>query len=306
MPQSQPKPVIFGMSDVVLSDAEKVFFAEHNPLGFILFTRNCRDKEQVKALVNSLKELTEREDTLILIDQEGGRVQRLQPPVWCEYPPAQKFADMCHTDNTAEDMEQAKQAVYSNYKALAKELAEVGINTDCAPVLDLRLPDCHDIIGDRAFGDNPYQVAELARESCRGLQDAGVAPIIKHIPGHGRAKVDSHESLPVVDTPHETLSETDFLPFKQLADMPFAMTAHIKYTDIDDELPATLSPKVIDIIRNEIGFRGKLLTDDLSMKALTGSFTERTKQSLTAGCDIILHCNGDMKEMQEIAGAIPI
>jgi len=188
---------------------------------------------------------------------------------------------------------------------MAEELSALGINVDCAPTADLKIPGSHTIIGDRAHGDTPEMVASLAGEVCRGLMEGGVLPVLKHIPGHGRAKVDSHESLPVVDASLEELQKTDFLPFKKLAHTPWGMTAHITYTAIDPRWPATLSPKVIRLIRDEIGFDGLLVTDDLSMKALKGSFEERTTRSLDAGCDVVLHCNGEMKEMIAVASAVP-
>jgi beta-N-acetylhexosaminidase len=293
------KAVIFGVSGTELTPREKSFFKESNPAGFILFKRNCADSEQIRKLNSSLRESVGWHCP-ILIDQEGGRVQRLGPPNWQQFPPAGKFAKIA-----LEDLEKAKAEVYENAKQIAAELLDLGINVNCAPMADLLFGFSHEIIGDRAFGTDPEIVSILAGYMARGLLDGGVIPILKHIPGHGRAKLDSHEALPRVGASLEKLSRTDFIPFINLNDLPWGMTAHIKYTAIDADNCATESKTIIDIIRNGIGFDGLLLTDDISMKALTGTFTERTEKSLVAGCDIILHCNGDMKEMQEIAAACP-
>lgn len=292
-------PVIYGVKGKTLSDSERAFFREVSPFGFILFARNIEDKRQVKALCAEMRALTGRADTPILIDQEGGRVARLKPPHWRKCPPAKTFADMC-VDTT----ETATRAAYLNARLIAAELIEIGVDVDCAPMLDILFPEAHGIVGDRAFGDTTEQIIMLGRAMADGLKDGGVMPIIKHIPGHGRAMVDSHESLPIVRNPHAELSASDFVPFKALNDIPWAMTAHITYTAIDDK-PATLSAKTIQIIRSEIGFSGLLLTDDLSMKALAGTFEERTENSLKAGCDIVLHCNGEPDEMEAIAKALP-
>jgi beta-N-acetylhexosaminidase len=296
----KPKAVIFGLAGESLTPEETAFFQQHQPLGFILFARNCKTPEQIKALNASLRAITGRKETPILIDQEGGRVARLGPPQWRKVPAACNFVEL-----TQRDQAKGCEATYLNARLMAKDLIELGINVDCAPTADLLIPGCHDIIGDRAHGDTPEMVSLLAAEVCRGLMEGGVLPVIKHIPGHGRAKADSHESLPVVDAPLDELARTDFVPFKNLSEAPWAMTAHITYTAIDTENPATLSNKVVRIIREEIGFDGLLLTDDLSMKALTGTFEERTKKSLAAGCDVVLHCNGKMEEMQPIAEACP-
>lgn len=280
------KPVIFGFQGKALSEKEKAFFTEHQPFGFILFARNIESPEQVKALVNELKECVEADFMPILIDQEGGRVARLKPPHWPEFPPCGEL--------------KMEEAAYDQGYQIGKMLAELGINVDCAPMLDVRQPDAHDIVGDRAFSEDAEEVAKLGLAMANGLMDANVQPIIKHIPGHGRAMCDSHLDLPRVAASLNELA-TDFLPFRRLAHLPFAMTAHIIYEAIDPENCATQSKAVIDLIRGEIGFKGLIMTDDLSMKALTGTFAERTKRSMEAGCDLILHCNGDMTEMQEIA-----
>lgn len=297
---SIPKAAIFGLKGKYLSDNERRFFSANNPLGFILFSRNIEDKQQVKSLVAELRDSVGRADIPILIDQEGGRVARLKKPNFRSVPPAGDFAAIANYD-----LETAKEAVYVNARLMAAELDDLGINVDCAPVVDLLIPGAHDIIGDRAYGSDPLQVAVLARAVCDGLLDGRVVPVIKHIPGHGRAKADSHEALPVVDTDRETLEKTDFLAFKRLADAPWAMTAHILYTAFDKDSPATHSSTLIRYIREIIGFNGVLVSDDLSMKALQGSFAERTQNVMKAGCDLVLHCNGDMNEMEEIADHTP-
>ena len=293
------KPVIYGFSGLELTDEEKYFFQESGPSGFILFSRNIKDKAQVKKLTNSLRELMDGE-ILILVDQEGGRVARLKGGEWPEYPAAEHFANLY-----LEDKIKAKKACYENTRLIAKDLIEVGINVDCAPVLDIRNDKTHQVIGNRAFGSDPHQIADLAREICNAFLDNGVYPVIKHIPGHGRATSDSHLELPIVDSSLEELEKYDFVPFVELSDMKFAMTAHILYSKIDDKLPATISKKMINLIRNKIGFKNILMSDDLSMKALPGSFAYRTKATIEAGCDMVLHCNGLMSEMQEIDYNLP-
>lgn len=295
-----PSAAFFGIKGHTLTDEEKQFFARVKPLGFILFARNCDSPAQVTALTRSLREVLQREDVPILIDQEGGRVSRLKPPHWRKPPAAQVFAEQV----ARVSMEAAKLSVYANARLIARELHTLGITVDCAPLADVPVKDAHDIIGDRAFGETPEQVAVLAGAMAAGLLDGGVLPVLKHIPGHGRARSDSHEELPVVNATLAELRATDFVPFKLLCDIPLGMTAHILYTAIDAELPATLSPKVIGLMRNELGFDGLLMSDDLSMKALKGDFAERTRKTLEAGCDVVLHCNGEMEEMQAIAEAL--
>lgn len=292
---------IYGCEGTRLSDEEKHFFRTHAPYGFILFARNCQSPEQVKALVQDFYDATGRDWLPILIDQEGGRVARLTPPHWRASPPAGIFADLA-----LQQLDQAVQATYLNARLIAAELHDLGITVNCAPLLDLPVEGAHSIIGDRAFGQTPLTVVALAEAQIRGFLEMNVLPIIKHIPGHGRATADSHEKLPIVDTPLETMRATDFLPFKALNTAPYAMTAHIQYTAIDPDHVATLSPTAIQMIREEIGFQGLLMTDDLSMHALQGSFYERTERALQAGCDLILHCNGNMQEMQAIAEAVPM
>lgn len=294
------KAAIFGLAGQRLNDEEKRFFSRANPLGFILFGRNCESPQQLRALTDSLRELMGREDVPILIDQEGGRVSRLKGPHWRHPPAAKLFADFAASASIGK----ACDAVYANTRLIARELNAAGITVDCAPLADVPVMDAHDIIGDRAFGAEPQQVAKLADAMAKGLMEGGVLPVLKHIPGHGRARADSHEELPVVNEPLDVLRKTDFVPFRLLSHIPMGMTAHILYTAIDDKLPATLSPKVMQLVRGEIGFDGFLMSDDLSMKALGGSFGERTRQSLIAGCDIVLHCNGKMEEMSAILEAL--
>jgi len=284
--------VIYGLSGTVLSPDEKAFFRDIDPWGFILFARNIEGINQVSRLTLELRDCVGR-DAPILIDQEGGRVARLRPPTWRAAPAAQRFADLWKVDE-----ELAIEATRINHRLLAHELRTIGIDVDCAPVADLRIEGADAIIGDRAFGTTPEPIIHLGRAAMDGLMAGGVAPIIKHIPGHGRAQADSHLELPVVPEERGLLSETDFAPFKGLNDAPMAMTAHIVYSDIDRDLPATQSADVVNkVVRGEIGFDGLLMTDDLSMKALTGTFRERGELSLKAGCDMLLHCNGQMSEM---------
>ncbi len=288
-------PVIFGMDGTSLTAEEISFFSGVKPFGFILFARNCESPEQIKSLVGQLKEVSGRNKLPILIDQEGGRVARLKPPHFPVFPPAGAFAELA-----INDLEAAKQATYLNARLIAHELHNLGITVNCAPLADVPIEGAHDIIGDRAFGKSIKQVSELANSFAQGLADGGIVSVLKHIPGHGRAFADSHLELPVVDTPLEILRHTDFVPFKELSHLPMAMTAHVLYTAIDAERMATVSPTAISLIRNELGFDGLLMSDDLSMKAMQGDFTQRTRDVLAAGCDIVLHCNGDMAEMQAI------
>lgn len=294
------KAVILGLEGLEVNSNERSFFKKEKPLGYILFKRNIDNPAQVKQLVKQLKEIAGW-DCPILIDQEGGRVARLRPPHWRSSPAVKVFADIATKDLAA-----AKEATYINARLIGEELHSLGVNVDCAPVCDLVFEGAHDIVGDRSFGSEPEKVASLARQMAMGLADSGVLPILKHIPGHGRAKADSHESLPVVPASLEELRKTDFLVFEKLANIPWAMTAHITYTAIDEQHPATLSSKVIDIIRNDIGFGGILISDDLSMKALEGDFTERAANSLKAGCDLVLHCNGKMEEMEPVVAGTSV
>ena len=296
-----PKAVIFGCAGTSLTEAERILFTECNPLGFILFARNVATPEQVRSLVADLRACVRRPDAPVLIDQEGGRVARLKPPHWRAAPPAGAIGAIADRD-----LEMAREAAWLNARLIGEELRALGINVDCAPVADVPVLGAHDVIGDRAYSKDPDRVGGLARATALGFLDAGILPVIKHMPGHGRACADSHAELPVVETPRADLAETDFKPFRALADMPWAMTAHVLYTDIDPARPATTSPIVIrDIIRDEIGFAGFLVSDDLSMSALKGPVAARAQAALAAGCDAGLHCNGNLEEMQQIAAVAP-
>ena len=289
---------IYGCAGLELSAQERDFFRQSQPWGFILFTRNINDSAQVKVLVEQLREIVT--DAPVLIDQEGGRVARLKPPHWRQRPPAARFG-LLHGQNP----EFAREATYLNARLIAHDLASLGINVDCLPVLDVPVPGAHDIIGDRAFATDPATVIELGKAQIEGLMDGGVLPVMKHIPGHGRAGADSHLALPRVSAAAEELSASDFVTFRSLDQCPIAMTAHVVYESIDPQRPATTSPKVIrDVIRGEIGFDGLLMSDDLSMKALDGPLSVRAKAAQFAGCDLVLHCNGDMDEMREVASEV--
>jgi beta-N-acetylhexosaminidase len=295
------KPVILGVEGLELKDKEFELFNKHNPLGFILFSRNIETPKQVKKLVSQMKSsVFPRNDVLVMIDQEGGRVARLKSPFWPEMPTAMSFKDKIET----ETLSRVKKLINNNYRTCAYELQKLGINVNCAPVLDLFFEHADNIMGDRTFSSDPYEVAELGKEVCKALLEGDVFPVIKHIPGHGRSTCDSHKELPVVKNPLDELAQTDFVPFKELADMPFAMTAHIKYTEIDSEECATNSEKVIYLIRKGIGFKGILFSDDLTMKALKGTMKERAEKALTAGCDAVLHCSGNFDEMEEILESV--
>ncbi|WP_269716645.1 beta-N-acetylhexosaminidase [Caulobacter sp. NIBR2454] len=290
---------ILGCSGTRLTRHEKEFFKAAQPWGFILFKRNIETPDQVRRLTDELRETLQRPDAPILIDQEGGRVARLQPRHWRRYPAGRAYAEIAHNDPLA-----ARELVRLGARLMAHDLSSIGINVDCVPVLDVPAPDGHEIIGDRAYSTNPDQVAQLGRAAAEGLIAGGVLPVIKHIPGHGRAKSDSHEELPVVDATLEELDARDFAPFRSLSDMPMAMTAHVVYIALDWRRPATLSKRVItQTIRHSLGFEGLLMSDDLSMKALKGSFEARTRAALAAGCDVVLHCNGDMQEMKSVVTA---
>lgn len=291
-----PRAVILGCTGEVLSADERGFFAEADPAGFILFRRNCGTPDQVRRLVASLRESVNRTAAPVLIDQEGGRVARLRPPHWRRYPSAAQIAAL--PDPLAE------QAAWLGARLIADDLARLGITVDCLPVLDLPVASADPVIGDRAYGGEPGRVARLARAVCEGLLAGGVLPVLKHIPGHGRAQVDSHYACPSIATDRNELSRTDFAAFDALRAMPWAMTAHIVYRAVDPAAPATFSPTVIsEIIRGEIGFDGVLISDDLSMRALGGRLSERTERALAAGCDLVLHCNGDRAEMEEVVTA---
>ena len=293
---------IYGCLGPSLSAGERDFFRAVQPWGFILFARNIENPAQVRALTQSLREITGDKHTPILIDQEGGRVARLKPPHWAARPPARIFGDLF-----AANAEAAREATYLNARLIAHDCAELGINVDCLPVLDVPVPGAHDIIGDRAFATEPATVIALGRAQMEGLLDGGVLPVMKHIPGHGRAGADSHLALPRVDAPLSALSGSDFVTFRSLSGCPIAMTAHVVYDSIDPQRVCTTSPKVIrDVVRGEIGFDGLLMSDDLSMKALDGPLGARAKAALFAGCDVVLHCNGDMDEMKQVAAEVKV
>ncbi|MGE5768468.1 MAG: beta-N-acetylhexosaminidase [Bacteroidota bacterium] len=295
-----PSAAIYGCAGLTLSASEAAFFHAADPFGFILFARNCESPEQVRDLVAALRASVGRDDAPVLIDQEGGRVARLKPPHWRAAPPAAFFGRMA-----SHDRHRAHEALRLNTQLIALELTDLGIDVDCVPLLDLQFPGAHDVIGDRAFGSDPELVADLGRVVCDAMLAAGVMPIVKHIPGHGRARVDSHKELPVVDTGASELEASDFRPFRALADAPWAMTAHVVYSALDAARPATTSRSLIDgTIRGHIGFDGLLLSDDLSMEALKGSLGERAEGALGAGCDVALHCNGKAEEMEQVAAAV--
>jgi len=288
---------IYGLAGPALSADEAAFFRQTQPWGFILFARNIQTPDQVRALTAELRETLGDPKAPILIDQEGGRVARLKPPHWLARPPAARFGAL-YADNP----EAAREATYLNARLIAHDLASLGINVDCLPVLDVPQPGAHDIIGDRAFASDPGIIIALGRAQIEGLMDGGVLPVMKHIPGHGRAQSDSHLELPRVTVEAEALSAVDYVTFRSLDSCPMAMTAHVVYDSIDPQRPATTSPKVIrDVIRGEIGFDGLLMSDDLSMKALEGPLEVRARAALFAGCDVVLHCNGEMNDMKDVA-----
>ncbi|MDB5432716.1 MAG: beta-N-acetylhexosaminidase [Caulobacter sp.] len=294
---------ILGCAGLTLTADEAAFFRAVRPWGFILFKRNIDTPDQVRALTAALRETVGRADAPILIDQEGGRVQRLGPPHWPKYPPGRAYGQLKTNDPLVR-----REITRLGARLMAHDLRALGINVDCVPVLDVPSPDAHDIIGDRAYGDTVDEVAALGRAAAEGLIAGGVLPVIKHMPGHGRAMADSHMDLPVVAASLEALEGRDFEPFRILSDMPMAMSAHVVYTAVDPKAPATTSRKAIrSVIRGSIGFDGLLMTDDLSMKALKGDFTARAKAALAAGCDMVLHCNGAMEEMTAVvAGCRPL
>jgi beta-N-acetylhexosaminidase len=299
-PQSRrPRAVVLGCAGEVLRTEERQFFSDADPVGFILFRRNCGSPDQVRRLADDLRDSIGRGDAPVLIDQEGGRVARLRPPCWRTYPSAARIGGL--PDPAALD------AARLGAQLIADDLAQLGVTVDCMPVVDLPVAGADAVIGDRAYGATSDRVAQLGRAVCEGLIEGGVLPVLKHIPGHGRAGVDSHYACPVIETRHDELSSSDFAPFRALAAMPWAMTAHIVYSAIDPAAPATFSRKTIEVIRGEIGFDGVLISDDLSMGALGGTLGERARRALSAGCDLVLHCNGRLDEMEEVVAAgVPI
>jgi len=284
----------------VLHEDERALFADARPAGFILFARNCQTPDQIRALTGALR-ATAGWDAPLLIDQEDGRVARLRPPHWPARPAAGLFGRLARREP-----ERAHKAAWLNARLIAADLNPLGITVDCLPVLDRPTAGAHPVIGDRAFDDDPALIATLGRAVCDGLLAGGVLPVIKHIPGHGRASADSHQALPVVDAPLEALTACDFAPFAALADMPLAMTAHVTYSALDAGAPATTSAKVIaKAVRGAIGFDGALISDDICMKALGGPVDARARAALAAGCDVVLHCNGAAGEMAALARALP-
>ncbi|MEO7177938.1 MAG: glycoside hydrolase family 3 N-terminal domain-containing protein [Allosphingosinicella sp.] len=289
---------IYAPSGLQLTSDERAFFRDADPAGYIVFKRNCESREQLRALTGDLRALSGRDDLPILIDQEGGRVARMKPPEWPAFPTGEAFARLYEKAPMS-----AIEAARANASAIAVLLREVGVNIDCLPVLDVRQPGATDIVGDRALGSEPMQVAALGRASLDGLAAAGVVGVIKHMPGHGRALVDSHEELPVVSASLEEL-EIDLEPFRTLRSAPMGMTCHCVYTAWDSERPGSQSPVVIgEVIRGLIGFDGFLMSDDIGMKALGGGFDERARKVIEAGTDAVLHCSGDLAEMIAVAGA---
>jgi beta-N-acetylhexosaminidase len=284
---------ILACKGAVLTPEERAFFGQARPWGFILFRRNVENPEQVLRLTDAMREAVGWECP-ILVDQEGGRVQRLGPPHWAKYPPGDAFLKAANDPLTARELARL------GGRLMAHDLKAVGINVDCAPVLDVPTPGAHDIIGDRAYAKDPATVAQLGRAVAEGLLAGGVLPVIKHMPGHGRAFADSHKELPTVHADLDHLDTWDFAPFKALSDMPIGMTAHIVFTAIDRKRPATQSRTAIKLIRERLGFGGLLLSDDLCMNALSGDLTERAEKSLKAGCDLVIHWTGDMAEMEQV------
>ncbi|CAG0972859.1 MAG: beta-N-acetylhexosaminidase [Rhizobiaceae bacterium] len=293
----ESKAMILGCAGKSLTVDEVRFFRDERPWGFILFARNIGEPAEIRDLVASMRDCVGRNDAPVFIDQEGGKVQRLRPPIAPNYPPGAAVGALYRQDRGT-----GLRASWLLARLLACDLRRLGITADCMPVLDVPVVGANDVIGSRAYGREPRTVAALGRAAAEGLMAGGVLPVMKHVPGHGRAAADSHLALPVVDTPLEELGVHDFAPFKALNDLPMAMTAHVVYTAIDPDRPATTSPKVIqDIVRGEIGFDGLLVSDDTSMKALSGDFPEKAAAILAAGCDLVLHCNGVMEEMAGIA-----
>ncbi|HLZ02273.1 MAG TPA: beta-N-acetylhexosaminidase [Bradyrhizobium sp.] len=295
------KAFITGLSGTTLTAAERDFIRAERPWGFILFRRNIETPAQVAALTSDVRNALGEPDAPILVDQEGGRVQRFRPPNWPLYPAGAAFGQLYDID-PALGLAAAKLSA----RLIADDLGQIGVSVDCLPLADVPVPGADDVIGDRAYGAEPKKVAAIARAVTEGLEQGGILPILKHIPGHGRAMADSHLSLPVVNTPKSELERIDFAAFKPLADLPMAMTAHVVFTAYDPAQPATTSATMIEqVIRGLIGFQGLLMSDDVGMNALAGSITERTKALLAAGCDMVLHCSGEPGEMRDVAREAP-
>ena len=297
----KPIPIIFGVKSYKLKKKEKNFFQESNPLGFILFERNCKNYKQTKLLIKDLKKTTSHKYTMIMIDQEGGRVARLKNPNWKSYPSAEYFGI-----KAKKNLSVAKKLIFKNSIEIAKDLKKLGINMNCAPVLDVKYDFTNNVIGDRSFSSNPRIVSELGKSFCNGLKKIGIIPIVKHIPGHGPSSKDSHKTTPNVDLDLISLNKKDFLPFKKLNKEPAAMIAHIVYNKIDKEIACCSKEIIKKIIRKKIGFKGLLISDDINMKALKGTIKNKVKAILKSGCEIILHCNANIKEMMQIYSSIPL
>lgn len=292
---------ITGISGLGLTDDERGFLRETRPWGFILFKRNVDNPAQVAGLVQQLRAEIGQPDAPVLIDQEGGRVQRLGPPHWPVYPRGAVFSALYDIDSQL-----GLTAARLSARLIAADLADLGITVDCLPLADVPIAGADAVIGDRAYGTEPAKVAAIARAVTEGLEQGSVLPVLKHIPGHGRATADSHFRLPRVDTPREELERSDFAAFQPLADLPMAMTAHVVFSALDPAQPATTSATIIDqVIRQRIGFQGLLMSDDVSMNALEGTIAERTRAIVAAGCDVVLHCNGKLDEMRQVAAETP-
>ena len=291
---------ITGLAGTTLTPAERAFLRESEPWGLIVFKRNIDTPAQVLALVASFRDTVGR-NAPVLVDQEGGRVQRLAPPHWPAYPAGAAYGRVYDRDPAL-----GRKAAYQGARLIAADLTAVGIDVDCLPIADVPVSGANSVIGDRAYGETPEKVAAISRAVADGLLAGGVLPVLKHIPGHGRATADSHHGLPVVETDDATLDRTDFAAFRPLNDLPLGMTAHVVYTAIDPIAPATTSVTLVrDVIRGRLGFRGLLMGDDISMGALSGSIEARSRAAIAAGCDVVLHCNGELAEMQAVASAVP-
>ena len=301
MARAAPRAMVLGCAGEALDDGERRFLADADPAGFILFKRNCESPAQTQALIGAFREAVGRPDAPVLIDQEGGRVVRLGPPHWRAPPAPALLGALAEVDGDA-----GVRAAWLNARLVAVDLLALGFTVNCVPVLDLRFVGASKVVGDRSLGADPRLVARLGRAVADGLRAGGIVPAVKHLPGHGRATADSHAVLPRVDAPLKALRARDFVPFRALRDAPVGLTAHVCYAALDPERPGTLSPKVIgEAVRGAIGFDGLLVTDDLSMGALTGSVGQRASAALAAGCDLALHCNGIRDEMEEVAAAAP-
>ena len=299
---TESKAIISGVSGTTLTEEERAHFGEHRPWGFILFARNLKEGDQIRDLIAAMRDAASDPDAPVFIDQEGGRVQRLRPPLAPDYPSAAVLGDIYRRDREA-----GLNAARLLSRLHAVDLKKYGFTADCMPVLDVPVPGANNVIGNRAYSDQPFIVTEMGRAACEGLMEGGILPVIKHMPGHGRGMADSHLSLPIVEASFRELEEHDFIPFKALADMPMAMTAHLVFTAIDPDNPATTSRKVNEeIIRGYIGFKGLLMSDDASMNALSGDLAQRTRAIFNGGCDVVLHCNGVIEEMRMVADNSPV